>query len=224
LFGLFKLFWATLWEEMKATTLTSRRKPQSIALPEPQIDLSTPLMEALNTRRTRRKWRNEAVPLQHLSNLLWAGCGISFPESKRSKCRRTAPSACNAQAVGIYAATRDGLFKYIEKSHSLLKRSDQDIRQSMTTQKRMQDMPLGLVYVCDDSKLSRFTGKDIHEKRFISAAETGYISQNVYLYCTVAKLSTAVIALVNREKLGQIMGLNKSERVVFTQAIGSALD
>lgn len=60
----------------------------------------------------------------------------------------------------------------------------------------------------------------MNDKWFISGTETGYMSQNVYLYCASAQMSTAVIGLVDRIALEKAMGLNESEKVVFTQAVG----
>lgn len=54
----------------------------------------------------------------------------------------------------------------------------------------------------------------------MAGTETGFISQNVYLYCAAARLNTAVIGLVDREKLHDIMQLLENEKVVYTQAIG----
>ncbi|MBN2164789.1 MAG: nitroreductase family protein [Marinilabiliaceae bacterium] len=50
--------------------------------------------------------------------------------------------------------------------------------------------------------------------------ETGFISQNVYLYRASAGLNTAIIGLVNRDKLHETMGLNDYEKVIYSQAIG----
>ncbi|MDY7029460.1 MAG: nitroreductase family protein [Spirochaetota bacterium] len=69
--------------------------PEKIKLPPPQKDMDFPLMKALGLRRSKRKWKDEPVPIQDLSNLLWAACGITREETKSSKSRRTAPSATN---------------------------------------------------------------------------------------------------------------------------------
>lgn len=121
-------------------------------------------------------------------------------------------------------ASSKGLFRYQEKIHALIEISSQAIRHRLTNQKMLKHMPLGLVYVCDYSRLPRYTGKKLDEQRFISGAEAGYISQNVYLYCAAANLSTVVIGLLNREKLEKDMGLMECEKVVFTQAIGLPLN
>jgi hypothetical protein len=68
----------------------------TIKLPAPQRDFAFPLMKALEERRSKRKWKNDPLLDQDLSNLLWAACGITKEESKKSKSKRTAPSACNS--------------------------------------------------------------------------------------------------------------------------------
>ena len=49
----------------------------TIKLPMPQKDLAFPLMKALERRRSIRKWTDEPLLEQELSNLLWAACGIT---------------------------------------------------------------------------------------------------------------------------------------------------
>lgn len=196
----------------------------SITLPEPQKDLDFPLMKAIELRRTKRKWGNSILSDQEISNLLWAACGITHKETKRSKSKRTAPSACNSQEISVYIALSKGLFLYDETNHQLLKILSNDIREHIGTQKMMHSAPVGLIYVSDFSKLKTFLFKDDARKGFTSAADTGFMSQNVYLYCAAANLSTAIIGLVDREKLHKIMGLSENEKIVYTQVIGKSLD
>jgi SagB-type dehydrogenase family enzyme len=195
-----------------------------IKLPKPQKDLDYPLMKAIELRRTKRKWQDSNLSDQEISNLLWAAGGITHEESKSSKSRRTAPSACNSQEIEIYVALYNGLFFYDGKEHQLVRVFSEDIRKDIGTQKMMRSAPVGLIYVSDYSKLSSFIFKDENRKWFTSAADTGFISQNVYLYCAAANLSTAILGLVDRDKLQKIMGLNENERIVYTQVVGRSID
>lgn len=195
-----------------------------IKLPKPQIDLDFPLMRALEMRRTKRKWQDINLSDQEISNLLWAACGITHVETNRSKSRRTAPSACNSQEIEVYIALYIGLFYYDSKEHQLISVLSEDIRKDIGTQKMMQSAPVGLIYVTDYSKLNSIIFKDDNRKWHTSTADTGFISQNVYLYCAAANLSTAILGLVDRDKLHKIMGLNENERVVYTQVVGRSLD
>lgn len=199
---------------------TGNLMTQMILLPPPRKDFDFPLMKALEQRRTKRKWKDSGLSDQEISDLLWAACGVTMEETKRTKCRRTAPSARNAQSVKIYVALDKGFYKYDEKNHGLILIARQDIREHLSTQKLMKSMPIGLIYVSDYSGLKGYIGKDDHRKWFVSGTETGFMSQNVYLYCAAAGLNTAVIGLVNRDKLHEMMGLKEEEKVVYTQAIG----
>ena len=196
----------------------------TIKLPTPQKDLEFPLMKALEKRRSIRKWKNDALSDQELSNLLWAACGNTKEETSKSKSRRTAPSASNSQAIKIYVTMKKGLFLYDEKNHQLIQILSEDIREDIGTQKMMHSAPLGLIYVSDYSKMKIYLAKDDNRKWFVSGTDTGFISQNVYLYCAAANLSTVVLGLVNREKLHDIMGLKEHEKVTYTQVVGKSFD
>ena len=50
-----------------------------IDLPKPQITAGMPLMQALAQRKTTRAFRDKPLPLQTLSNLLWAAFGVNRP-------------------------------------------------------------------------------------------------------------------------------------------------
>lgn len=195
-----------------------------IKLPAPNKDNEFPLMKALENRRSKRKWKNEILSNEELSNLLWAACGITMEETKKTKSKRTAPSATNTQTIKVYVALGDGLFVYEEKSHSLIKVLAEDIRMHISTQKMMQSVPVGLIYVSDYSKMKTYLAKNDNRKWFVSGTEAGFISQNVYLYCASAKMSTTVIGLVDREKLQKVMRLREYEKVVYTQAVGKSPD
>ncbi|MBI9033131.1 MAG: SagB/ThcOx family dehydrogenase [Bacteroidales bacterium] len=195
-----------------------------ISLPNPQKDLEFPLMKALENRRTKRRFKESNLSISEISNILWAACGITKEETIRSKSKRTAPSARNSQTIKIYVALDKGLFLYDEKNHGLIRILEADIRKYISNQKMIKSTPMGLIYVSDYSKLKGYIGTDDNQKWFVAGTETGFISQNVYLYCASAKLNTAVIGLVNRDKLQAIMGLPDFEKVVYTQAIGKQLD
>ena len=191
-----------------------------IRLPQPRTDLKFPLMKAISLRRTKRKWSDTVLSCQEIADLLWVACGVTHEETKRSKSRRTVPSACNSQEIKVYIALHNGLFLYNEKEHCLIGILPDDIRKHIGTQKMMQCAPAGLIYVSDFTRLKTFLFKDDNCKWFTSAADTGFISQNVYLYCVAAGLSTAVLSLVDRNKLHKIIGLNDNEKIIYTQAVG----
>jgi len=184
-----------------------------VKLPEPQLSIGKPLMEVLGTRQSYRDFSDQALPAQTLSNLLWAACGMNRPDSGK----RTAPSARNKQETDVYVATAEGLFLYEAKTQSLQPILSQDIRAATGTQDYVKNAPVNLVYVAD---FSRMTEPDDAAKIPLAFADTGFISENVYLYCASERLATVVRALIDRDKLAAIMKLRPEQKITLAQSVG----
>ena len=193
---------------------------RTIQLPEPQKALDFPLMKALENRRSIRKWKDAPIAEQDLSNLLWAACGITKNKYGNVKSKRTAPSACNSQEIRVYVLLAKGVFLYSEESHTLMEMVATDIREHIGTQKLMKSAPMGLVFVADLSKMTSPFLKNKEAQRFCAWVDTGYISQNVYLYCAASGLGTVALSLVNRDELHHRMQLKEHEKIVLTQVVG----
>ena len=93
----------------------------------------------------------------------------------------------------------------------------QDIRAYTGTQEYVKNVPVNLVYVADYSRMSE---KDDAEKLAWSYADTGFIAENVYLYCASEGLATVVRALIDRDKLAAIMKLRPEQRITLSQSVG----
>ncbi len=184
-----------------------------IQLPKPQMDGGKPLMQTLKERGSSREFSPEKLPLQLLSNLLWAAFGVNRPDSGK----RTAPSAKNWQEMDIYVATADGLYLFDAKAHLLNPILAEDIRGMTGRQSFVKIAPINLIYVADFSKTGTLTDE---QKEFYSAAHTGFISQNVYLYCASEGLATVVRASIDRPALAKAMKLRPDQRITLAQPVG----
>jgi SagB-type dehydrogenase family enzyme len=182
-------------------------------LPEPQLTIGKPLMEVLKARKSSRDFKHEKLPVQTLSNLLWAAWGFNRPEAGK----RTAPSSRNKQEIDVYVATADGLFLYDPKAHGLELILSQDMRAKCGTQDYVKNAPVNLVYVADYSRMGE---RPDHEKLRTSWADTGFISQNVYLYCASEGLATVVRASIDRDELAKIMKLRPDQKITLSQSVG----
>jgi SagB-type dehydrogenase family enzyme len=185
-----------------------------IQLPKPQTDGGRALMQVLKDRKSSREFSTEKLPPQVISNLLWAAFGINRPDSGK----RTAPSAVNWQEIDIYVATTDGLYLYDAKVHALQPILAQDIRAATGLQPFVKDAPVNLVYAADFSRMGENTSAE--DKVFYSAADTGFISQNVYLYCASEGLATVVRNLIDKPALAKLMKLRSDQRVILSQTVG----
>src|SRR5579884_777356 len=183
----------------------------TIQLPPPDKSGGKPLLQALALRRSTREFSGKPLPPQMLSNLLWAAFGVNRPDG-----RRTAPSANNGQEIDIYVALPDGVYVYMAEANVLKPVIAGDVRRATGTQEFVGSAPLDLVYVADDSRAEG----SADEKLFFSAADTGFIAQNVYLFCASEGLGTVVRGSVDRDALAVALKLRAGERITLAQSVG----
>lgn len=184
-----------------------------IKLLAPQMTGGKALMQALSQRRTMREFSPKEIPLQIISDMLWAANGINRPDSGH----RTAPSAMNMQEIDIYVSMAGGLYLFDAKNNMLAPVLAGDIRALTGGQPFVKDAPINLIYVADLSKMSKLSAEAVD---FYSAADTGFISENVYLYCASAGLATVVRGYVERGALAKAMKLRPDQKIVLTQTVG----
>lgn len=177
---------------------------QDITLPAPQTGGGKPLMQALAARQSSRQFADRALEPQTLSNLLWAAYGFNRPG------KRTAPSAKNQQEMEIYVFLKDGVYLYDAQANKLLQKVAGDHRITAGTQAFVATAPVNLVLVGDLSKLDR---ELIH-------ADSGFISQNVYLFCASEGLATVVRAGLDKPALAKLLGLRDRQEAFYNQCIG----
>jgi len=194
-----------------ALVLAQDFKP--IKLLAPQTNGGRPLMQVLKDRKSSREFSGKELSLQVLSNMLWAAYGVNRTDSGK----RTAPSAVNWQEIDIYVATAHGLYLYDAKANVLQPVLSEDIRSLTGLQSYVQEVPVNLIYVADQAKMGERTSE---EKVFYSAADTGFIGQNVYLYCASEGLATVVRGLIDRPALEKAMRLRPEQKVTLAQSVG----
>lgn len=186
---------------------------KQITLPAPQTKGGKPFMTSLKERKTTRSFSDKSLSRQMVSNLLWAACGINRPDSGK----RTAPSAHNRQEIDIYLADANGLYLYDAGSHLLKPVLSQDIRELTGKQKFVKTAPINLIYIVNFSKMGDAKEED---KIFYSAVDTGFISQNVYLFCASEDLATVVRGWVDKPALAKAMNLKPDQKVILAQTVG----
>jgi SagB-type dehydrogenase family enzyme len=190
--------------------ITMAQEQKSIQLTKPQI-AGNPLMEVLAKRSSSREFGSEPLPENILSNMLWAAAGINRPDSGK----RTAPSAMNKQEIDVYVATSGGIYLYDAKSHSLKMIAAGDMRALTGKQDYVKEAAVNLIYVADYSRMGSASDKELY-----AAADTGFISENVYLYCASAGLATVVRAYIDKPVLSKAMKLRADQKIILAQSVG----
>lgn len=183
---------------------------QDIKLPQPQKTGGKPLMEALNSRASIRSIAEKPLSNQQLSNLLWAATGVNRPDG-----RMTAPTASNNQEIDVYVFLPQGVYLYDVKNHALIFKRSGDHRAAAAR----QGAPSGvlLVFISDYAKMPRYSNDA--DREFYSGTDTGFVSQNVYLYCASEGLATVVLGSINRQAITELLNLT-NVKVVLGQPVG----
>jgi nitroreductase len=96
-----------------------------------------------------------------------------------------------------------------------------DIRALTGKQAFVKDAPVNLVFVADFSKMNDLNESDAN---FYAATDTGFISENVYLFCSSSGLATVVRAMVDKPALAKAMKLRPDQKVILTQTVGYPKD
>ena len=181
-------------------------------LPPPRKDGGKPLMQALQARRSTREYADRALPAEVLSDLLWAAFGVNRPSGDR-----TAPYWRHIMVVDVYAAMADGVWFYDPRRHMLTRHSGDDIRAQTGQQEFVASAPLNLIYVAHGERMKEVPQE---ARRLYASVDTGFIGQNVYLYCASEGLATVFRGAVLSEALGRTLKLGDGQFVTFCQSVG----
>ena len=193
--------------------IISAQEIKPIKLLPAQTEGGKPLMQALKERKSSREFSSNELPLQVISDMLWAACGINRLDSGG----RTAPSAKNMQEINIYVVRADGVYLFDPKINMLLPVLAGDIRGLTGKQSFVKEAPVNLVYVADLAKMGGLSNDSID---FYSATDTGFISENVYLYCASLGLATVVRNWIDKPALAKAMQLRPDQKVILAQTVG----
>ncbi len=185
---------------------------QTINLPSPRTEGGMPLMQALKNRHSGRAYSPQELPLQTLSDLLWAAGGVNRPETGG----RTAPTAMDAREIDIYVVRQDGAYLYDPVKNILQPVAQGDLRALTGRQGFVGEATVNLVFVADLRRMRRLGS----ESDFYAATDTGFMSQNVYLFCASEGLETVVRGWVNREELPRVLKLDPQQKITLGQSIG----
>ena len=176
-----------------------------------------PLRDALMKRRSERQFSprrfdlTASEDLQLLSDLLWAAFG---PVSPR---RRSAPSSHNRQETDLYVLLPEGAYVYQPAENRLEPVTEEDLRAASGAQDYVGTAAVEIAFVARTEKITGKTPRGVIETIYV---DTGFISQNIYLFCASEGLATVVRAMVPKETLAQRLGLAETQEITLVQTVG----
>jgi nitroreductase len=197
---------------LAGTAAQAADEPPVMQLPASKTAGGMPLMQVLKLRRSTREYADRPLPLQVLSDLLWAAYGVNRPSGDR-----TAPYWRHIMVIDVYAAMADGVWFYDPKGHLLRKHLSADIRAATGQQDFVGSAPLNLVYVAHGERMRDVSPE---QRRLYASVDSGFIGQNVYLFCASEGLASVFRAAVDYKKLEKAMQLEDEQFVTFAQTVG----
>jgi nitroreductase len=189
----------------QGAALVQAAELKPIQLPKPEITAGMPLMQALAQRKTTRAFLDKPLPLQTLSNLLWAAFGVNRPRDVKPGLGRTAPSASNRQEVELYVALAEGVYVYEAEANRLRPVEAGDLRARISPA-AAANAAVTIAYVAD-AKIDS------------AQIDSGFIGQNVYLFAASEGLNAWLYAFHGQD-VADILKLPEGRKGICAQSVG----
>jgi len=203
--------------------LSNAQEETLIKLPEPFIDSKISLEKVLWERRSQRTYKAFPLDVSEISQLLWAGQGITDYE----KGRRTAPSARAKYPLDLYITIfyadgiDKGIYQYIPEKHALKKvfenNKKDEILKACNFQGSIAQSSVVIIIAGTYTRMNeKYTETDI---RF-TYSEVGHASQNIFLQATALNLGTVVVGGFKEDLLNKALQFPTETRALYVMPIG----
>ena len=196
----------------------------TMKLPKPELEGTVSVEEALQGRRSVRRYKDDPLTLAEVSQLLWAAQGIT----DEARGYRTAPSAGALYplevtlVVGTVTGLDPGVYKYDPREHELEKLDDGDKRAALADAALGQgSVRTGAVDIVFTAIYERVTGKYRERGVRYTHMEAGHAAQNVYLQAESLGLGTVVIGAFDDDAVAKVVGTTDDrERPLYIMPVG----
>jgi hypothetical protein len=200
---------------------------QPVILPKPKPGRTMSVFAALQSRQTIRTIGIRRLPLQVISNMLWAACGVNRKKGPFGVSGLTAASASNSQEIDCYVVMKQGIYLYEPASHRLKPVAAGDYRSlaiGSGQSKWGARAPVRLIYVVDLEKFSHAGYQepglwDPEIQKSYYYVDTGIIAGNMYLFAASQGLATW-FHNCNKHAFETKLKLRPGQRPLFGQTFG----
>lgn len=194
----------------------------ALALPPPRTKGEVSLEHCLLKRRSVRRFKNAALPLTDISQLLWAAQGITAEGYLR-----TAPSAGALYPLELYLAAGSvdglppGLYHYLPKRHELALAKPGDLRHELARAAGGQGcVSNAAAIILFTAVYARTSGKYGQRASRYVHLEAGHAAQNVCLQATALGLGTVTVGAFEDDEVKRVAALPQSHEPVYLIPIG----
>lgn len=202
---------APSWARSAAPRFTTE-----VTLPAPATTAGMPLDQALARRRSARSFLPDPLPTATLSQLLWAGQGITSADGKR-----TAPSAGALYPLELYVVTPQAVLHYLPSGHRAEVRASPDLRPRLQVAAFDQDTVGKAPDVIVVAGVpARTTGKYGARGNAYVEREAGHATQNILLEATALGLAAVPIGGLDPARASAVLALPPGQTVLYLIPVG----
>ena len=195
---------------------------EKINLPEPRLTGSQSIDEALLKRRSISEYRNAPISSENLSQVLWAGQGIT-----ERRGLRTAPSAGALYPLEIYVVAGKvtgipaGIYQYRSHTNELVRIVAGDRREDLSKTARNQRCVRTAAAVVVISAVYERTTASYGERGVRYAhMEAGHAAQNISLQAVALNLGCLLIGAFHDSEVKKIMQMQDREEPLYIIPVG----
>jgi SagB-type dehydrogenase family enzyme len=194
------------------------KKDPRIELPSAVFEQADGVAAALQKGKATKKYQPEAIALETIAQLLWAGQGVINKKTGE----RTAPSVMNFHMLDLYLLTEStpnlaaGLYKYHSHKHQL------SLVQAGEVKKQLEKV-LGYGEVKQAPVCIVLVGLRVRTpKPEWFYLEAGHAAQNIILQATALELGTKAMTGFKEKKVREVLQLSEKEFPIYVMPIGKA--
>jgi len=195
-----------------------------IKLPPPARHGGMAVAEALEARRTVRRFAARPLDLPQVSQLLWGADGISDPRGLR-----TSPSAGATYPLDLYLVVGErgvinlpaGVYRYLVAEHALQSAGSGDLRAPVARaslhQTWMAEAPVMVVITGEYRRcMARYGQRGIRYTHM----EAGNVSQNLFLTAEALGLGAGIVGAFDDKALAQVLKLPPAHEPLLVMPVG----
>jgi len=186
-----------------------------IQLTKPIFDGNKSLEACIYERESVRRYKDESIELDKISQILWASQG------KKGK-KRTVPSAGATYPLEIYITLKNkGFYHYNYNKHILELISEEDLTHGLTeaswNQIFIAEAFLNIIICAEYSRTTQRYGE--RGIRYVYM-EVGHCAQNIHLQAVALGLVSVPIGAFNDKEVKEVLGLPKKIEPLYIIPIG----
>jgi SagB-type dehydrogenase family enzyme len=197
-------------------------KEDYMELPQPRREGHLSLEETLNRRRSTREYAPGPLTIEEISQILWAGQGITGEKNFRS-----APSAGATYPLETYVLAGDvvalapGLYRYDPASHSLTFEKDGDLRAEVAEAALGQPCVRGAAALIVLSAIYERTTERYGDRgKMYVHMDVGHAAENMLLQATALGLGSVPVGAFRTRTVASILGFPEAELPMYLLPIG----